>query len=110
LKGEDLLVFFGTQLGAGVRDLDVELFGALQDRDALAARDAVRDFSGVRAVVHQQHVHVRRVEHAKLVESAGQLVSVQFVGTVTDIRHVHRITKPTSNSTVDTLRLAPFEL
>ena len=58
-----LFVLFGSELGVGVGDADVELLGAFDDQLALLRGDGVGDLGGIHAVLHQQNFQIRNVIH-----------------------------------------------
>merc|ERR1712168_1005066 len=105
-----LFVLFGSELGVGVGDANVELLGAFDDQLALLGRNGVGDLGGVDAVLHQQHLQVRHVVHEEFLESIGANVFGLGVTTVTDVGHFVLALESSANSVVNTLGFPPVGL
>ncbi len=69
-----------AQLGVGVEDLNVELLSSLNNLLSNTGRNVVGDLSGIRSVVHQEHLELLDVVDNELVEARGEQVSGSLVG------------------------------
>jgi hypothetical protein len=100
-------LFLRSETSTSVDDLDVELSSTFEDGDTVLGRDVVGDFSGIRAVVHQQQVEFTDVGDGELAETVGQHVAGLLGGTITDLGHRSLTLESTTDTTVNTLGLSP---
>jgi hypothetical protein len=104
-----LFVFFGSELGFGVGDVNVQSGGSFNDGGSLFGADTGGDFASPGSVGHHQAVKFVNVVNEKLFEthlvSAG--VSGIFVGTVTDAWVASLTTESSSEGTINTLWSPP---
>ena len=104
---QQLLVLFRSQTSVGVRHLDTELLGALNNLLALLAANGVTDLGRIRSVLHEQHFEVLDVVDENLDETVRADVLALLVATITDVRHQVLTLVATSHAIVDTLWLSP---
>jgi len=104
-----LFVFFGSELGFGVGDVNVQSGGSFNDGGSLFGADTGGDFASPCSVGHHQAVKFVQVVNEKLLEShlvsAG--VSGIFVGTVTDAWVASLTSESSSEGTINTLWSPP---
>ena len=58
----------------------------LEDGDAVAAADVVRDFGSEGLVVHKEKINFPDVVHQEFLEAIGEEMACLFVATVTDLK------------------------
>jgi len=107
-----LFVFFGSELGLAVGDVNVQSGGSFNDGGPFLGADTGGDFASPGSVRHHQAVKFVQVVNEKLLEthlvSAG--VSGVFVGSVTDAWVASLTTESSSEGTIDTLWSSPWRV
>ena len=67
-----MLLLLGSDLAAGVDDLDTDLLGPLDNFSTLAGTDVVRNLGAESAVVHKKNVEIFVVVHYEFLQTVWQ--------------------------------------
>lgn len=105
-----LLVFLRAHSSVEVRNADSQLLCTFADELAFLGADGMGNLGTVHAVLHHQHFQFADVVDDELLEAGREHVTRLGVGTVADVGHQVLSLEATSDTIVNTFRLAPVLL